>query len=250
MTILVLGGTAEARSLARALVDDGLPLVSSLAGRVAAPALPVGEVRIGGFGGPEGLRRFLEQRQITAVVDATHPFAAQMSRHAVLAATAVGCPLLRLARPGWSDHPDASRWTWVADAAAAVVAGASARRPFLTTGRQSLESFLPWADRQALVRVVELPTFVLPEPWRVVRSRGPYAYPTECGLMEEHRVDLLVTKDSGGSYTQAKLAVAADLGVPVVVIRRPAETAETPSAATVTEARAWLRRVSSPGSPA
>ena len=242
MTVLVLGGTAEARALARALVDQGRPVVSSLAGRVSAPALPMGEVRIGGFGGAAGLQQFLESARIAAVVDATHPFAARMSQHAVTAAAASGRPLIRLARPGWADHPRAQGWTWVADVAAAVTA-TPGRRPFLTTGRQSLEVFLAWADRSALVRVVDPPTFALPARWQLIRSRGPYGYDGERRLMLDHGTDVLVTKDSGGSYTSAKLDAAGDLGIEVVVIARPEPPTGVRSVTTVPDVLEWLATV-------
>lgn len=225
-TVLILGGTAEARALAAELVAAGQPVVTSLAGRVRDPALPVGEVRVGGFStadldGIAGLAAFLRERRISTVVDATHPFATTISTHAVAAAEDSGVPLLRLERPGWSDHPDAGLWTWVAAAEDAVMAGAAAERPFLTTGRQSLEAFLDWADKKVTVRVVDPPDFPLPAEWRLIESRGPYAYPGERTLLTEIGTDLLVTKDSGGAYTAAKLEAARDLGVPVVVIARP-----------------------------
>lgn len=243
MTLLLLGGTAEARALALVLADLGRPAISSLAGRVSDPALPAGRVRIGGFGGPDGLRAFLAEQQVAAIVDATHPFAAQISRYAVVAAEAAGIPLLRLTRPGWTDHPQAAHWSWVKDEAEARRAAGAASRPFLTTGRQSLQSFLlPWTDRQVLVRVVDPPEFNLPPGWRLVRSRGPYGYQAERQLMTDHLADLLVSKDSGGSATSAKLDVAADLGIPVVMISRPEEPGSVPRVATVAEALAWCIR--------
>jgi precorrin-6A/cobalt-precorrin-6A reductase len=143
--------------------------------------------------------------------------------------------LLRLQRPGWRDHPDADRWTWVATVDQAVAAGARSRRPFLTTGRQSLDRFLPWADRDVTVRVVDPPGFPLPDRWQLIRSRGPYAYAGELTLLRDARADLLVTKDSGGTHTAAKLDAARDLGVRVVVIERPGVPAGVPQVATVTE---------------
>lgn len=246
MTVLILGGTAEARELASVLLGRGRPVVSSLAGRVADPVLPAGPVRVGGFGGPGGLAQFLVQHRIEAVVDATHPFAATISAHAALAASEVGCPLVRLQRPGWSDHPDADRWTWVPDAGAAVTAGQTARRPFLTTGRQSLAAFLTWSDRDVLVRVVDPPDCRLPERWRVIRSRGPYSYPAERQLMSESGTDLLVTKDSGGSHTAAKLEAARDLGLAVVVIARPPTVAGTTVVRSTDDVLAWLATLTSP----
>lgn len=248
MTVLILGGTAEARALARALVAEGRPVVSSLAGRVSSPALPAGEVRIGGFGGVGGLQHYLAARDITAVVDATHPFAAQMSQHAAAAARATGRPLLRLARPGWGDRPDARDWTWVADLEAAV-SSTTGRRPFLTTGRQSLAAFTSWADRSVLVRVVDPPAFPVPERWRVLCSRGPYDVAGERRLLLDHGADVLVTKDSGGDHTSAKLDAAAALGVPVVVVARPAPAEGVTAVATVPEVLRWLGRAADAASP-
>lgn len=244
-TILVLGGTADARGLAAELVAADRSVVTSLAGRVRDPALPAGQVRIGGFStadvdGVAGLVTFLRERRIALVVDATHPFADTISAHAVAAAGQVRVPLLRLQRPGWSGHPDAPTWTWVADADQAVVAGQAAERPFLSTGRQTLAAFLPWADKQVTVRVVDPPQFAVPIRWRVIRSRGPYTYAGEHALLDETRSDLLVTKDSGGTQTAAKLDAARDLGVPIVVIRRPPAPPDVPTYATVRDLLAAL----------
>ena len=166
MKLLVLGGTAEARALAAALLAVEVDVVSSLAGRVSNPALPPGPVRVGGFGGVTGLLTYLRAERVDAVIDATHPFAAQMSGNAAAACASSGLPLVRLARPGWGAHPDAATWTWVRDTAGVLLAGSSCRRPCLTTGRQTLAEFLPWADRAVLARVVEPPTFALPPGWR------------------------------------------------------------------------------------
>jgi len=242
VTVLILGGTAEARQLAADLDADGVAVLSSLAGRVSRPALPVGGVRIGGFGGPAGLAEFLRTAGVTAVVDATHPFAARISASAAAAAARTGIPLLRLERPGWRGHPDADRWSWVPDAAAARVAAATARRPFLTTGRQSLLGFWPWADRAVVARVVDPPEIELPERWTLIQARGPYQQAAEHALMLRHRVDALVTKDSGGELTAAKLTVAAELGLPVVVLERPAPP---PGVPIVTSVAAALRVVRS-----
>jgi precorrin-6A/cobalt-precorrin-6A reductase len=239
VTILILGGTAEARALAEELTRLGRDVLTSLAGRVSRPALPTGWVRVGGFGGVEGLATFLRGQGITAVVDVTHPFAARIGANAAAAAELTGTPLLRLERPGWADHPRAGSWTWVADSDAARDAALPYDRPFLTTGRQSLETFLSWADRQVLVRVVDPPEIPLPERWTVITARGPYAYADERRIMADHGTDILLTKDSGGSHTVAKLDAAGDLGVPVVVIARPARPASVPTVATVADALAW-----------
>jgi precorrin-6A/cobalt-precorrin-6A reductase len=241
VTILILGGTAEARELAAVLVAAGEEVLTSLAGRVRKPALPAGRVRIGGFGGSDGLAEFLTTNPITAMVDATHPFAALMSAYAAAAAASTETPLLRLERPGWRDHPLAETWTWVPDAPAAMPAADSAQQPFLTTGRQSLDVFLPWDDRHAVVRVVEPPAFALPAVWTMIISRGPYLYDHERQLMIDHTVDTLITKDSGGAYTVAKLEAASDLGIPVVVIQRPAPAGGDSTVTTVGQAVTWVQ---------
>ena len=241
--VLVLGGTAEGRALAAAAGELGYAVVSSLAGRVSRPALPVGAVRIGGFGGPAGLADYLTGHHIPAVIDATHPFAATMSASAAVACAAVDIPLLRLARPGWSSRPDTASWQWVdSTVAAAELAGRIGQRPFLTTGRQTLPDFALLADRPTLVRVVEPPEVDLPQLWRLVLDRGPYAIAGELALMRSHQVDLVVTKDSGGSYTSAKLDAAAALHIPVVVVRRPMPDPRVSTVDSVAAALDWLRR--------
>lgn len=220
--VLVLGGTAEARELASRLVSGGAPVVTSLAGRVSRPRLPAGEVRIGGFGGVEGLSRFLAEEAVTHLVDATHPFAVTMTAHAAAAAAATGLPAVRYARPGWGGRSDAADWTWVGslEEARERTSGLG-RRPFLSTGRQTLHAFGSWVDRDVLVRVVEPVTDDIPRRWTVVEDRGPYSLAGERELLRAHAVDVLLTKDSGGSYTSAKLDAARELEIPVVVLRRP-----------------------------
>ncbi len=238
--VLVLGGTGEARSLAALLVGEGRSVVSSLAGRVSSPALPAGEVRTGGFGGVDGLASYLAAEGIRAVVDATHPFAANITLHAAQAAAASGVPLLRLQRPGWSAHELAPTFHWVDSMGAARAAAERHRRPFLTTGRQQLGEFAAWHDRYVLARVVDPPDWQVPTAWEVLRARGPYTYASERELMQNRRVDVLLTKDSGGALTEAKLRAASDLDVDVIVVRRPALPEGLPVVDTVEAAHEWL----------
>jgi precorrin-6A/cobalt-precorrin-6A reductase len=220
--VLVLGGTAEARELAQALTDAGAPVISSLAGRVARPRLPAGEVRVGGFGGPKALARWLEEHAIGAVVDATHPFAQRISASALQATAAARVPLLRLERPGWQAGAG-DRWHWVDDLpeAAAAIRELGAARALLTTGRQGLAAFASDAVTWFLIRCVDPPDVVLPARCAVVLDRGPYTLDGELALIDGHAIDVVVTKDSGGRLTEAKLAAARARGLPVVVVRRP-----------------------------
>jgi precorrin-6A/cobalt-precorrin-6A reductase len=236
--VLVLGGTAEARRLAERLVAADVDVLSSLAGRVADPLLPPGEVRIGGFGGTAGLAAALDG--VAAVVDATHPFAATMTAHAAAAAAATGTPLLRLQRPGWTAQPG-DAWRWVDSLEQAATAAAGYRSVLLTTGRQGLAAFAGLTAR-CVVRSVDPPGPPLPARATVVLARGPFTVADERALMTAHGVDVVVTKDSGGPMTAAKLTAARELGVPVVLVRRPSLPAGVPAAATVEEAAAWVLR--------
>jgi precorrin-6A/cobalt-precorrin-6A reductase len=238
--ILILGGTAEARELAAALDAAGVPLVSSLAGRVARPRLPAGEVRIGGFGGPDALARWLVEHGVRAVVDATHPFAERISASAARAAPQAGVPLLRLARPGWTEL-SGDRWTWVADLAeaAAAIGPLGATRVLLTSGRQGLPAFAGVRDAWFLIRCVDPPAPPLPPRHELLLDRGPYTLTGERALLDAHAIDLVVTKDSGGTHTAAKLDAARERGLPVVVVRRPARSAGIATVTTVAEALEW-----------
>lgn len=224
MTVLVLGGTGEARALANDLCDAGVDVVTSLSGGVESPLLPTGEVRIGGFGGVGGLTRYLRAHAISKVVDATHPFAAQMTARAALACDRTGIPLLRLSRPGWRHHPGAADWHWVPGSdAAKSMAERLGRRVFLSIGRKAVSRFRDWSDRYVLVRVVPGTGLLVPVMWEVIHARGPFDRDSERDLMRSRHIDVLVTKDSGGDQTVAKLDAAGDLGVPVVIVERPAD---------------------------
>jgi precorrin-6A/cobalt-precorrin-6A reductase len=240
MTVLVLGGTSEARALAAELAGQpGLRVISSLAGRVSNPALPAGEVRVGGFGGAAGLAAYARAEGIGAVVDATHPFAETISAHAVDACARAGLPLLRLARPGWSPR-DGDDWhdAGSLDAAAALLPNLGTR-VFLTTGRQGLATFATLDRLWFLIRCVDPPDGPLPASREVLLARGPYQREAERALMRRHGIDVLVTKNSGGPLTAGKLDAARDLGIPVVMISRPAAAAAE-SVTGVSDAVRWV----------
>lgn len=237
--VLVLGGTGEARRLAGGLVAADVDVLSSLAGRVASPLLPPGEVRIGGFGGAEGLATWLGRHPVAAVVDATHPFAAGMTANAAEACRRTGVPLLRLQRPGWSARPG-DDWRWVDSLSDAVAAVAGFPRVFVTTGRKGLAAFAG-LSAHCVVRSVDPPEPPLPLRNTVVLARGPFTVAEELDLMRQHGVEVVVTKDSGGSMTAAKLTAARELGLPVVLVRRPPVPPGVAAVPTVDEALAWAR---------
>lgn len=238
-----MGGTGEARRLAAALQGrTGYAVTSSLAGRVATPALPSGEVRIGGFGGVDGLLGWLRDRRVDAVVDATHPFAARITAHAVAATTALRLPLLVLRRPGWTAGPG-DRWRRVPDAtAAAGLLPGMGERVFLATGRGDLGAFAALDDHWFLLRAVDPPAPPVPRRRHLVLARGPFTVDGERGLLGEHRIDVVVTRDSGGDLTAAKLVAARELALPVLLLDRPPAPA-APAVATVEEAVGWLENL-------
>ncbi len=228
--LLLLGGTGEALRLAREL--QGHPRVrciSSLAGRTENPERPPGDVRVGGFGGIAGLSDYLMAEKIDLVLDATHPFAAQMAQHAQAACVALGIPRAKLVRPPWVAAPG-DRWTMMPSVAAAAVflRFHPARRIFLTVGRQEVGPFVPLGrddgDRETgrwfLTRMIDPPAdgVVLP-PGETVLARGPFSPEDEKALMQRHGIDLLVTKNAGGAA--GKIAAAAELHIPVLMIERP-----------------------------
>ncbi|MCX5388199.1 cobalt-precorrin-6A reductase [Streptomyces sp. NBC_00083] len=247
MHILILGGTGEARRLAGLLHDDGpagVRVTSSLAGRVAAPRLPPGEVRIGGFGGADGLAAWLRTHAVDVLIDATHPFAGTISFNAAAAAAEAHVPLLALRRPGWVPG-DGDRWhpAGSLDEAAALLPGLG-RRVFLTTGRMGLAAFAHLDDLWFLMRSVDAPEPPCPARMEVLLDRGPFTLDGEREVLRTHRVDVLVTKDSGGAATAPKLAAAREAGIPVVVVRRPPVPHGVAVAATPEEAAARVRQLS------
>lgn len=223
--ILILGGTADARAIAERLVaahGGTLDVETSLAGRVRSPLRPPGRVRTGGFGGAAGLAAHLREQAVAAVIDATHPFAARMSAHARAACDACGIPRVQVRRPEWPRTPG-DRWIetdTVAEAAARLPA--AGRRPFLTVGIGELAPFADRFDLWCLVRVVDPPAApLLRGPHRTIAARGPFAPDDERRLMAEAEIDVLVTKHAGGTATFAKIAAARELGLPVLMVRRP-----------------------------
>ncbi|AZM56043.1 cobalt-precorrin-6A reductase [Streptomyces sp. WAC 01529] len=244
MHVLILGGTTEARRLAELLTDEaGLRVTSSLAGRVAAPRLPPGEVRVGGFGGAEGMAAWLREHRVDALIDATHPFAGTISFNAASAAALAHVPLLALRRPGWVAG-EGDDWHPVDSLEqAARVLPALGERVFLTTGRMGLAAFTGDPELDGLwflVRSVDAPEPPFPARMEVLLDRGPFSLEGERELLRRHRVDVVVTKDSGGAATSPKLVAAREAGVPVVVVRRPAVPASA-AVASPQEAVAWVR---------
>ncbi|MFV0430501.1 MAG: cobalt-precorrin-6A reductase [Arachnia sp.] len=251
--ILLLGGTADARTLAEQLVGRGHEVTSSLAGAVAHPRLPSGKVRIGGFGGVAGLTGYLRAHHICAVVDATHPFAARMTSHAQAACAQAKVPLLRYVRASWATRCDADQWHWADDLDnARGVAERQGQRTFLAIGRQGVEPFLAWQERYTLLRVVDPPELPVPACWDVIRARGPFTVAGDLQLMRQRRIDVLVAKDAGGAAGVAKLDAAARLQIPVVMLRRPPIPEDLATATTIEQARGWLEAgpVSRPQLPA
>ncbi|MFE9360533.1 cobalt-precorrin-6A reductase [Streptomyces olivaceoviridis] len=242
MHVLILGGTTEARRLAELLHGTpGLKLTSSLAGRVASPRLPPGETRVGGFGGADGLAAWLRDHAVDAVVDATHPFAGTISFNAAQAAATSHVPLLALRRPGWVPVAG-DRWHEVGSLGeAARSLPALGRRVFLTTGRMGLDAFADLDDLWFLVRSVDAPGSPHPARMEVLLDRGPFTLDGERELLRHHRIDVLVTKDSGGAATAPKLTAAREARLPVVVVRRPPVPAGVPVLPDPEKASQWVR---------
>jgi precorrin-6A/cobalt-precorrin-6A reductase len=243
LKLLILGGSGEAADLARALDGDArYDVTLSFAGRTADPALLPGTLRRGGFGGSEGLARTLTGESFDLVIDATHPFAVQMKANAVDAARTADVPLLAIRRPEWMPR-EGDRWIMVESIEAAASAiGDEPRRVFLTTGRMELAPFHQAPQHLYIVRSVEPPSpNELPPRVELITARGPFKLKDERALLQEHKVELIVTKNSGGTGAASKLDAARTLSLPVIMVERPA-LPEAPSVETVAEALAWLER--------
>jgi precorrin-6A/cobalt-precorrin-6A reductase len=240
MRVLLLGGTTEAAELARALGAAGTPTLYSLAGRTERPVAPPVPWRVGGFGGIAGLVEALRAEGISHVVDATHPFARQMSRHAVAACAALDLPLIGFERPPWVAMAG-DRWTSVADIAAAVAAlPAVPARIFLAIGRQEAPAFALAPQHHYLLRLVDPgPVAALPGAEAVV-ARGPFTVDGDLALMRRHGTEVIVAKNAGGEGARAKLDAARILGLPVILIDRPPAAGPRVTACTVQEVMDWL----------
>ncbi|MBD2345876.1 cobalt-precorrin-6A reductase [Anabaena subtropica] len=241
MRLLILGGTGDAAKLsARVANIPGIEAIASLAGRTREPSVPSGHVRVGGFGGASGLAEYLRQMGIDVLIDATHPFATQISHNAAVAADEVGIRRLMLIRPPW-EKVSGDRWIEVdSTSAAAAILENQAKRVFLTVGRQELAAFAHLQAIWFFMRMIDPPaTDALVPTGMILCDRGPFALVQEREILIQHNIDTIVSKNSGGNATYAKIVAARELGVQVVMVNRPA----VPAGEQVTEvdaAIAWL----------
>ncbi len=220
MKVLILGGTRDGFELANRLHGRGHKVITSLAGLTNKPSEPKGKIVTGGFGGGAGLAEYISANEINYLIDATHPFAARMSKNAVEAATITGVPLVRLIRPAFQKQPDAGWWRVgsVEEAAERLPAGASV---FLTVGRKNLEPFIARTDARFLVRSIEVPELELPDNFVTIQARPPFERGDEIALMKREGITHLVAKDSGSHLTKEKLEAAFMLRVQVIIVTRP-----------------------------
>jgi precorrin-6A/cobalt-precorrin-6A reductase len=242
--ILVLGGTLEGRRLAEALSEQGRAVITSLAGATRSPGPLPGEIRRGGFGGTDGLARFLRERRVAAVVDATHPFAVRISAQSLAAAADAGVPLLRLERPAWTPATG-DRWHEARDLRNALpILAAFGSRVLVAAGRR-IAGELPEDPRfRWLVRSIERPD-ELPASALWIEARPPFRVEDELRLLEALEVEALLVKASGGHGSRAKLDAARSMGLPVVLLRRPAPPGGVPRVGSVDEALEWLAHLTS-----
>jgi len=219
---LLLGGTTEARALAKRFAVAGIEALYSYAGRTKSPQPVPIPTRIGGFGGSDGLAAYITQTGFTHIVDATHPFAAKMSHNAVAAAKATGTPLVALVRPAWTQGPG-DTWADVPDIAHAVQAlDTEPQRVFLAIGRTEVAQFAARPEHFYLLRLVDPPSAPAPLPdCKIITDRGPFTETADRALLEKYRISLVVTKNAGGTGARAKLDAARALGLPVLMINRP-----------------------------
>ncbi len=239
--LLILGGTGDAVRLAAQTVNiPGLETITSLAGRTNEPGSVASPIRVGGFGGETGLTEYLQTMAIDLLIDATHPFAAQISWNAAHAAITAGIPSLMLVRPVW-ERSSLDNWIEVENIEQAVTAiPDTAERIFLTIGRQQLAPFATLTDRWCLMRSIDPPAAEIPlPPGKMLLDRGPFSLEQELQLLKDERIDTIVSKNSGGEATYAKIMAARELGLPVVMVQRPMMP-ESDRAENVPEAIDWL----------
>ncbi len=220
--LLILGGTGDGVELARQATNiPGVEVITSLAGRTSTPKKLLGAVRIGGFGGEAGLVEYLQAEQVDLLIDATHPFAAKISWNAAGAARKVGIPWLMLIRPGWVKS-GLDNWIEVETIEAAVAAiPDGAERIFLTIGRQQLAPFASLTDKWCLIRSIDPPdSSILLPPGELLFDRGPFSLEQELKLLRDYQIDAIVSKNSGGDATYAKIVAARELGIPVIMVQR------------------------------
>jgi len=242
--VLILGGTGDAAELAaKVSVIPGFEVITSLAGRTCQPSVSLETVRVGGFGGSSGLAAYLHEQHIDLLIDATHPFAAQISWNAATAAKEVGIPHLMLVRPAWAKVAG-DDWIEVESVEAAAAAiPATAQRVFLTIGRQQLAPFVQLTKIWFLMRTIDPPASDVAIPnGKLLFDRGPFSLEQERRLLQDYQIDAIVSKNSGGDATYAKLVAARELSIPVLIVKRPA----MPTGEQVTDvvgALAWLKRL-------
>ena len=237
--ILILGGTGDAVKLAAKLATVlEIEVISSLAGRTRKPAALVGQVRIGGFGGATGLANYLQENSIDILIDATHPCAGQITINGAIASQLANIPHLMLVRPEW-EKVTGDNWIEVESVEAAAQAIPElVKRVFITSGRQQLEPFLQRSHIWYLMRSIDPPDIELPNS-EVLLDRGPFNLEQERKLLQDYQIEAIVSKNSGGSATYAKIVAARELGIPVVMVQRPTRP-EGEKVTDIKEAIAWL----------
>jgi len=236
---LILGGTADATLLAAEIARARIDAVYSYGGRTRTPADQPLPTRIGGFGGVSGLADYIRRERITHAIDATHPFAAEMSRHAVQACAQTGTPLIALERAPWTKAPG-DTWIEVADVTAALAAlPETPAKMFLAIGRQHIAPFASKPQHTYTLRFVDPPEAPLPFAADVIVSRGPFTFDGELEMMRTRGIAWIVARNSGGDGARAKIDAARMLGLPVIMIARP-KLPERLRVESVAEIMQWL----------
>jgi precorrin-6A/cobalt-precorrin-6A reductase len=239
--ILILGGTTEARLLAERLAHRAdLDVTLSLAGRTAAPVPHAVPIRVGGFGGAEGLADYLHNERIDGLIDATHPFADTISENAAAAACQTHVRFVALQRPSWTAVAG-DRWTEVSNVSEAVDAiGETSRAVFIALGRNELAAFVTAPQHRYLIRSVDPVDPPLPLPSvTYITARGPFSEAADRDLMTAHGIEVVISKNSGGAAAYGKIAAARTLGIAVIMLRRPSAL-DVPTVGSIDEVIAWL----------